>query len=66
MIAPGIAPRHRRDIEIGTQLLIAAGVAKHEGDLTRIDMFAALSTGARRARFDIVKNSTVTPSTFQD
>jgi hypothetical protein len=66
MITPGIAPRHRRDTEIGTQPLIAAGVAKHEVDLTRIDMFPALSPGAPGARFDIVMNSTVTPSTFQD
>jgi hypothetical protein len=66
MIAPGIAPRRRRDIEIGTQPLIAAGVAKHEVHLTRIGMFPALSTKARHAGFDILKNSTVTPSTFQD
>jgi hypothetical protein len=45
MITPGIAPRHRRDTEIGTQPLIAAGVAKHEVDLTRINIFPALSTG---------------------
>ena len=45
MIAPGIAARHRPDAEIGTQPLIAARVAMHEVDLTRIDMFRALSTG---------------------